>query len=78
MDQKKLYKFIKKNNLLKLVDYQFSIEDIKVWKPHPEPYLFVASELNYHPSEIVMIAVHGWDINGAKKSWDENWLHKKI
>ena len=58
---------LKKNNLLELVDYQFSIEDIKVWKPHPEPYLFVSAELNYHPSEIVMIAVHGWDINGAKK-----------
>ena len=27
----------------------------------------VHPELNYHPSEIVMIAVHGWDINGAKK-----------
>jgi 2-haloacid dehalogenase len=65
--KKNCINLLKKNNLLKLVDYQFSVEDIKVWKPHPEPYLFVASELNYHPSEIVMIAVHGWDINGAKK-----------
>jgi len=58
---------LKKNNLLELVDYQFSIEDIKVWKPNPEPYLFVSNSLNYYPYQIVMIAVHGWDINGAKK-----------
>jgi len=58
---------LKKNKLIELVDYQFSIEDVKIWKPHPEPYLFVSNKLNYHPNEIVMIAVHGWDINGAKK-----------
>tara|TARA_B100000963_G_C22552528_1_gene637448 strand:+ start:130 stop:798 length:669 start_codon:yes stop_codon:yes gene_type:complete len=58
---------LKKNKLIELVDYQFSIEDIKIWKPHPEPYLFISNRLNYHPNEIVMIAVHGWDINGAKR-----------
>ncbi len=58
---------LKKNKLIELVDFQFSIEDIKIWKPHPEPYLFVSNKLNYHPTEIVMIAVHGWDINGAKR-----------
>ena len=58
---------LRKNNLLELVDYQFSIEAIKIWKPHPEPYLYVSKKLNYHPNEIIMIAVHGWDINGAKK-----------
>ena len=49
------------------MDYQFSIEEIKIWKPHPEPYLYVSSKLNYYPNEIIMIAVHGWDINGAKR-----------
>ena len=53
--------------MLELVDYQFSIEDIRIWKPNPEPYLFVSKKLNYYPSEIIMIAAHGWDINGAKK-----------
>ena len=58
---------LKKNKLIELVNYQFSIEDIKIWKPHPEPYLYVSNKLNYYPDEIIMIAVHGWDINGAKK-----------
>ena len=58
---------LKKNKLIKLVDYQFSVEDLKIWKPHPEPYLFVSKTLNYSPNEIIMVAVHGWDINGAKK-----------
>ena len=58
---------LKKNKLIKLVDYQFSVEDLKIWKPHPEPYLFVSDKLNYNPNEIIMVAAHGWDINGAKK-----------
>ena len=58
---------LKKNKLIELVNYQFSIEDLKIWKPHPEPYLFVSKTLNYSPNEIIMVAVHGWDINGAKK-----------
>ncbi len=58
---------LKKNKLIDLVDFQFSIEDVKIWKPHPEPYLFVSNKLKYYPNEIIMIAVHGWDLNGAKK-----------
>ena len=58
---------LKKNKLIKLVDYQFSVEDLKIWMPHPEPYLFVSDQLNYNPNEIIMVAAHGWDINGAKK-----------
>jgi len=65
--KKNTINLLKKNNLLELVDYQFSIEEIKIWKPHPEPYLLVSSKLNYNPNEIIMIAVHGWDINGAKR-----------
>ena len=58
---------LKKNKLIELVNYQFSIEDIKIWKPNPEPYLFVSDKLKYNPNEIIMVAAHGWDINGAKK-----------
>ena len=58
---------LKKNKLIELVNYQFSIEDIKIWKPNPEPYLFVSNKLKYNPNEIIMVAAHGWDINGAKK-----------
>ena len=58
---------LKKNKLIELVNYQFSIEDIKIWKPNPEPYLFVSDKLKYNPNEIIMVAAHGWDINRAKK-----------
>ena len=66
MDPRKTVLIIKKNKLIELVNYQFSIEDIKIWKPHPEPYLYVSNKLNYYPDEIIMIAVHGWDINEQK------------
>ena len=67
MGLKKQYKFIKKNKLIKLVDCQFSVKDLKIWKPHPEPYLFVSKTLNYSPIAIIMVVIHGQDINGAKK-----------
>ncbi len=57
---------LKKNKLLKLVDNSFSIEDVGIWKPNPEPYEYVAKHFKLKPQEIIMIAAHGWDINGAK------------
>ena len=57
---------LKKNKLLKLVDHSFSIEDVGIWKPNPEPYEYVVKHFKLKPREIIMIAAHGWDINGAK------------
>ena len=59
-------KLLKKNNLLKYVDHCFSINEVKLWKPHKKVYLNTCKIMKTKKQETLMIAVHGWDINGAK------------
>jgi len=58
---------LKKNLLEKYVTKCFSIDSVKKWKPHPEPYEMVIKHFNCTPQDAIMIAVHGWDLNGAKQ-----------
>jgi 2-haloacid dehalogenase len=57
---------LKRNKIDKLVDDCFSIEQVKKWKPHKKVYLYVCKSLKISPKNSLMIAAHGWDINGAK------------
>ena len=55
-----------KNNLVKYVDHCFSINEVKLWKPHKKVYLNTCKIMKTKKQETLMIAVHGWDINGLK------------
>lgn len=57
---------LKKNSLFEYVKECFSIEQVKSWKPNPKPYLNVLKNFDFLKSEIVMIAAHAWDLEGAK------------
>ncbi len=57
---------LKKNKLEGLVDHCLSIENFKVWKPHKNVYLKTCKIMEINPKNSLMIAAHGWDINGAK------------
>ena len=37
-------------------------------QPAPEPYLYACSELGVEPAEAILIAVHPWDVHGAKRA----------
>jgi 2-haloacid dehalogenase len=52
--------------LAHLYERLFSVDAVKKYKPHPEPYYYVAKELNVNPSEMIMVAAHPWDLMGAK------------
>jgi 2-haloacid dehalogenase len=43
----------------------FSVDEVRRFKPAPEPYRFVAKELGIEPSHMRMIAAHAWDVVGA-------------
>lgn len=51
-----------------LVRRVFSIDEVRRWKPHPDPYLHTAAELGVRPEQLAMVAVHAWDIHGAKQA----------
>jgi len=49
-----------------LVTRHLSCEDVRRWKPAPEPYLHACRELGRAPEATWMIAAHAWDLAGAK------------
>ena len=57
---------LKKNNINNFIDGCFSINSFKIWKPAREVYLKTCEKMKIKPERALMIAAHGWDINGAK------------
>ena len=51
-----------------LVERVFSIDEVRRWKPFPEPYLHAAAQLGLRPGQLAMVAVHAWDVHGAKRA----------
>lgn len=49
-----------------LVDDIVTVHDVGRWKPAPEPYLHAVQIAGVRPSEAALVAVHGWDICGAR------------
>ena len=46
----------------------YSVDEFKVFKPHPKTYLGAAQNLGVMPEDCIMIAAHAWDLAGAKKA----------
>lgn len=49
-------------------DCVLSAELAKAYKPAPGPYLTAAALLDVDPAEILMVAAHKWDIDGARNA----------
>ena len=43
-----------------------SAELARAYKPAPEPYRVAAALLDLDPAEVLMVASHGWDLDGAR------------
>ncbi|MEP2776892.1 MAG: haloacid dehalogenase type II [Luteolibacter sp.] len=44
----------------------YSIDTIKKYKPHPDTYRMVLSDLGIEAEDALMVAAHAWDLAGAK------------
>jgi 2-haloacid dehalogenase len=54
--------------LLDLFDQVLSVEEVRRYKPAPEPYHMAAERLGASPSEMRMVAAHDWDVWGAMRA----------
>lgn len=45
-----------------------SVEDAPAWKPHPSSYAYAAQACGTAPGEMLLVAVHPWDIHGASRA----------
>lgn len=45
-----------------------SVEEVQAWKPRPQAYRHAAARLDLEPARLALVAVHGWDVHGAKSA----------
>lgn len=45
-----------------------SVEDAGAWKPAPAPYQYAAERAGAEPADMLLVAVHPWDIDGASRA----------
>lgn len=50
------------------VDRVISVDEVGRWKPAAQPYLHAASVLGRRPAEVALVAVHAWDVHGARRA----------
>jgi 2-haloacid dehalogenase len=59
---------LKHAGILDLFDHVLSVEEVRRYKPAPEPYLMAAERLRVPTSEMRMVAAHDWDVWGALRA----------
>jgi 2-haloacid dehalogenase len=68
---------LERAGLDQLVERNIEVAEVGRWKPAPEPYRHACQALGVQEDAAVLIAVHPWDIHGAKRAGLEAaWLDR--
>lgn len=59
---------LERAGLAGLVERFLSVAEVRRWKPAPAPYLHAARACGVPPEQCVLVAVHPWDVDGAKRA----------
>eukprot|EP00884_Botryococcus_braunii_P008847 jgi/Botrbrau1/17964/Bobra.50_1s0056.2 len=59
---------LRRGNLLNLVSNMWDIKQAGFFKPHPQVYQYVVEQLDIPADQILMVAVHPFDLHGAKSA----------
>ncbi len=51
--------------ILEFFEQTISVDEVKLFKPHPKVYQMAAQKLGIGPSELRLVAAHNWDTTGA-------------
>jgi 2-haloacid dehalogenase len=57
---------LERAGLADLVERNLDVGEVGRWKPAPEPYAYACRALGVAPGAAALIAVHPWDVHGAK------------
>ncbi len=49
-------------------EQQISVDEVRAFKPAPEPYRLAASKLEVEVGELRLVAAHDWDVHGALRA----------
>lgn len=61
-------KLLESAGLRPRVQQVLTVEEVGVYKPHPEPYRYAARTLGLPAESLTLIAAHGWDVLGARSA----------
>jgi 2-haloacid dehalogenase len=54
-----------------------SVEDAGAWKPSPVAYRYAVSECGVEPEDMLLVAVHPWDVHGARRAGLQSaWVNR--
>src|SRR5215207_7007157 len=68
---------LERSGLDDLVERNLTVGEVRRWKPTPDPYRHACRALNVAETDAVLIAVHPWDIHGAKRAGLRGgWLNR--
>jgi 2-haloacid dehalogenase len=56
---------VKNSGIKELIEKNFSVEEVGVFKPDPRVYQIAVHGLNVRPDEIVFLSSNAWDVAGA-------------
>lgn len=56
---------VKNSGIAALIEKNFSVEDVGIFKPAPRVYQIAVDGLNVKPGEIVFQSSNAWDASGA-------------
>ena len=68
---------VKSNNLINLFDDLFSVEEVKIYKPHSNVYDLPLKKYNIKPSEITFLSTNTWDVaGGGNYGYNSIWVNR--
>ena len=71
-------KLLERAGLADLIERRLSVDEVQRWKPAPEPYLHAAGKCGVEPERCALVAVHPWDVDGAKRAGlQAGWLNRR-
>ena len=68
---------VKSNNLNNLFDDLFSIEEVKIYKPHPKVYDLPIEKYKIKKNEVFFLSANTWDVSGAGNyGYQSIWVNR--
>ena len=73
-----LNELVKSNNLDNIFNDIFSIEEVKVYKPHPKVYNIPIEKYQIQKNEVVYLSANTWDVSaGGNYGINPVWVNRK-
>ena len=68
---------VKNNNLVNLFDDLFSVEEVKIYKPHSNVYGLPLKKYNIKSDEITFLSANTWDVaGGGNYGYNSIWVNR--